>query len=140
MRRAVEVDADSDGQVPVSAQLQLAVDGNEVAPGDLAGRTGQATVRLRVRNTTAQRQTLTWQHDDQRQDRPHRRARPMLGQITTFGDGWVGVEAPSGSVATDADATTTVRWVTVLFEPFGSLSQEMAATATVAGRPAEGDR
>jgi putative membrane protein len=46
--------ADNTAELPVSLSVVYRIDGEEVAPGDLAGRDGQVEVEYTVRNLTAE--------------------------------------------------------------------------------------
>jgi putative membrane protein len=125
--------ADNTADLPIELGVTYSLDGEEIAPKDLVGKTGDLTVTFDVRNTTAQPTEI--RYFDGAQNPVNETidvAVPFVGSVSmTLPPQFVDIDAPAASVAGDGRGSTVVSWSMVLFEPIGSEDQSVSYTARV---------
>jgi putative membrane protein len=125
--------AENTADLPIEFGVTYSLDGEEIAPKDLVGKTGDLTVTFDVRNTTAQPTEV--RYFDGRQTAVNETidvAVPFVGSVSmTLPPQFVDIDAPAASVAGNGRGDTVVSWSMVLFEPVGSEEQSVSYTARV---------
>lgn len=119
--------------LPIELEVSYRLDGQEIAPRDLVGRSGELEVSFTARNTTST--PVEVEYRDGRNVRQRETidvSVPFVGSISMDLDRrFVDVSAPGASVAGNGRGDTFVSWSMVLFSPVGSEEQTVSYTATV---------
>ncbi len=119
--------------VPIAVAARYLLDGDPIAPEDLADATGEVTLRLLVRNLTSEARRIRYETPDGWRSESVDVAVPIVAQLDAgFGTGWADVSSDRGSVVATADGVRVV-WTMALFEPLGELAQELEITGRIDG-------
>jgi putative membrane protein len=125
--------ATHEGDLPIELSVAYRLDGQDIAPRDLVGRSGELEVSFTARNTTAV--PVEVEYRDGRNVRQRETidvSVPFVGSISMDLDRrFVDVSAPGASVAGNGRGDTFVSWSMVLFSPVGSEEQTVTYTAQV---------
>lgn len=112
--------------VPLGLRIRYELDGEPVSPEDLDGATGEAVVRLQLRNPTEQGRPILVDDDGDRRLETVPLALPLLAEATVeLDERWRTVDADHGRVSAGTDGGTQVRWSASLFEPLGATTAEL---------------
>lgn len=132
LRRTV-ADADP-AALPIAMTIAYELDGEEVTPSQLVGKSGFLTVTYTVTNLTAEQREVRYFDG---QGRPRTAtvevAVPMGGTFSaTLDPRFVNVEAPDATaIAGDGSGNTVVNGAFTLFEPAGTSTQSFSWSAFV---------
>ncbi len=125
--------ATHEGDLPIELSVLYRLDGQDITPRDLVGRSGELEVSFTARNTTAV--PVEVEYRDGRNVRQRETidvSVPFVGSISMDLDRrFVDVSAPGASVAGNGRGDTFVSWSMVLFSPVGSEEQTVTYTAQV---------
>jgi putative membrane protein len=123
--------ANNTADLPVSIEIQYAIDGRPVSPDRVAGHDGQVAVTYIVRNLTAVPTELTLvAGDGSTSTQTVDVSVPMVGSLSlTLPSAYRDVVAPGAVVVGDGRGGTVVNWSLLLFSPLGSETQEVTWTA-----------
>ncbi|NMR19129.1 hypothetical protein [Cellulomonas fimi] len=125
--------SDFDGDLPLRIEVTHLLDGEEVEPRDVVGRSGTLEVRYKVTNVTGRFEDVTY--DDGTGTRVTTSAEtvlPMIGQlVTTLPPTFTDVTSGEASIAGDGRGGTRMTYQMTLFPPIGSPTVEFGYTAQV---------
>lgn len=127
--------ADFTRDLPVSVKVTYTLDGKQVDPGDLAGKSGRLEVAYDIKNTTAAPTRLTYQ-DGQGKTVTETAdvVTPYIGQLQldlpdTFAN--ITTQDNRADQAGDGRGGRLLSWTMVLFEPIGQIEQKFGFSADV---------
>lgn len=125
--------ADHTADLPIELEVRYVLDGQEVTPQELVGRSGQLEVSFTARNTTMQPTEVTYVDGlGETHTETIDVAVPFVGSISMELDRrFVEIDAPLASVAGNGRGDTFVSWSLVMFEPIGAEEQTVVYTAQV---------
>lgn len=119
--------------LPLAVRARYELDGEPVSAARLTGATGQATIRLQIRNLTAAPTDVVAPIGRRVRIEERDVAVPfVVGLSAEFDDSWSQVEVSGGSVAPAGRSGTQVAWSGVLIEPLGAPTVELAITGEAA--------
>ncbi|GMA85041.1 hypothetical protein GCM10025868_02910 [Angustibacter aerolatus] len=125
--------SDFDKQLPLTVSAIYLLDGEQVLPKDVVGRTGDLEVRYTVRNVTAKPQSVAY--DDGTGKRVTKEVPvviPMVGSLTTtLPAQFTDVASPQASVAGDGRGGTSLTFTMTLFGPIGAPEASFGYTARI---------
>jgi hypothetical protein len=125
--RLEEIDED---RVPIAVRVQYELDGESVRADDLRGATGQAVVRIQLRNPTTAPRTVDLSDGERELDV----SLPMVAEgLLELDDTWRKVRVDSGRVAPAPGGGTRLRWSSALFEPVAPPTAQIEVSADVDG-------
>lgn len=116
--------------VPIVVRVQYELDGESVPARELRGATGQAVVRIQLRNPTTETREI---------EVPDGRAEldlslPMVAEgLVEFDDTWRDVRTDGGRIGPAPDGGTRLRWSAALFEPVASSTSRIEIRGEVDG-------
>jgi putative membrane protein len=122
-------------ELPVDVAITYTLDGKQVDPDDLAGRSGKLEVAYTVTNTTAEPTEITYP-DGHGKDVTESvdLVTPYVGQLALdLPDSFRNIESTDNRAdqAGDGHGGRIVTWTMVLFEPIGQVEQKFGFTADV---------
>lgn len=125
--------SDHTGDLPVTVTPTYRLDGQEIGPDDLVGRSGRLEVTFVVANQTSREQQITVTDGAGNEvTRTVRVPVPLVGSLaTTLPAGFTRVEPNGASTAGDGKGGTKLSYTMTLFPPLGSDTAELTYAATV---------
>lgn len=134
--------AENTADLPVDVQVTYSLDGAEVEPDDLVGRSGRLSVTYTVTNLTAE--PVEIRPTDARGEAVTESADiavPMVGSVAlTLPPNFTSVDARGSNVAGDGRGNTVVNASLLLFAPLGDEVQEVTINANVTDAVVPGAR
>ncbi|WP_149202318.1 hypothetical protein [Actinotalea subterranea] len=131
--RRLRTVSDFTDDLPLGVEVEYRLDGTEVTPGGVVGRSGTLEVRYTVTNLTARQDTVTY--DDGTGTQVSTTAEtvvPMIGQlVTTLPPTFTAVSSDEASMAGDGRGGTRMTFQMTLFPPIGSPTAEFGYTAQI---------
>lgn len=123
--------ADHTGGLPVDVAVRYTLDGQDVDPDELVGRSGELTVSTTVRNTSSAPTEITYTDAaGNAVSKTVDLVTPLVGQIrTTVPSSFHSVEASGAALSGDGRGGTVVSYSLVLFPPIGRAEQTVSWTA-----------
>lgn len=123
--------ADNTADLPVSVSVIYRLDGAEVSPSDLAGRTGQVEVEYTVRNLTAEpREIISFDAENNKFTETMDVAVPMVGSLSlTLPASFANIDAPGAVTVGDGRGNTVINYSLLLFAPLGAEEQTVTWSA-----------
>ena len=119
--------------LPVSARVRYELDGVHVSAAELRGASGQAAVRIQLRNATSRPTLVVVGSADNRRVETVDLALPLLAESRLqFDETWGELVTDAGRVGAEAGGAT-VSWSSALFEPFGATATELEVRGEVRG-------
>ncbi|WP_242511730.1 hypothetical protein [Pengzhenrongella frigida] len=127
--------SDFDKDLPLGVEVTYLLDGKEVAPGKVVGKSGTLEVRYTVTNLTSREQDVTYDDGTGTQvTSPAVTVIPMIGQLVTIlPPSFTAVTSGEASLAGDGHGGTRMTFQMTLFPPIGSPTAEFGYTAQVSG-------
>lgn len=125
--------ADYTRPLPVDVSVTYTLNGRDVRPRDVVGKSGTLAVTYHVRNVTAEPTEITYTDGrgvtrTKTVDLPT----PYVGQLqTTLPARFGAIDAPRADIAGDGRGANLLTWTMVLFSPIGELDQTFGWTAHV---------
>ena len=120
--------------LPLEVKVTYILDGKEVAPEDVVGKTGSLEVRYVVRNVTGQPQEITY--DDgtgQMVTSTEDVVIPMVGSLSTvLPPSFTDVASNQANMAGDGRGGTKMSFTMTLFGPIGTPEASFGYTASIA--------
>ena len=112
--------------LPLGVRVRYELDGQPVDAEELEGASGEAAIRVQLRNPTAEpRPILVGSGGDETLETVDV-ALPFLAEaVFSVDDSWRSVDADRGRVSAGIDGGSEVRWSASLFEPLGSPTAEI---------------
>jgi X-X-X-Leu-X-X-Gly heptad repeat protein len=111
-----EIDED---RIPIAVRVRYELDGEQVDARDLQGATGEAAVRIQLRNPTVEPRTVTVSNGDDEVEVDL--SLPIVADgVLTFDDSWRDLATDAGRLAPASQGATRLSWSSALFEPFAS--------------------
>jgi putative membrane protein len=133
-RKNLRTVADYTQALPVTVKATYLLDGREVEPAELAGKTGRVTVQYTVTNVTAKPTEITYKDGfgnpvTKTVDVPV----PYVGSLgLELPASASNIDAPFATVAGNGKGGTVMSWTMVLFAPLGAESQTFTWEADIA--------
>lgn len=125
--------SDYDGDLPLDVEVTYRLDGEEVEPGDVVGRSGRLEVDFEVENVTGQEQEVSI--PDGRGGTTTTTAEvpiPMVGSLTTTApEGFTNVTSEEANMAGDGRGGTKLSFTMTLFPPIGSTTATFGYAADI---------
>src|SRR5699024_8692276 len=132
-RKAFRTVSDYTGELPLKISVRYFLDGKEVKPGDVVGRSGKIRVRYTVMNVTGTSQEV--QYTDGEGDdvtETQNVVTPMVGSLTTvLPSNFADVRSEEANAAGDGKGGTKLSFTMTLFPPIGSETAEFGYEATI---------
>jgi hypothetical protein len=120
--------------VPLVVRVRYELDGAPVSAEELRGATGEAVVRVQLRNPTAEPHTVEVDADGRTLRQDVGVSLPLLTEARVeLDDSWRDVTTDHGRSGADAAGVTSVVWSSALFTPFGSDTAELEIRGRVDG-------
>ena len=122
-----EIDED---RIPIAVRIRYELDGEQVGARDLQGASGEAAIRILLRNPTAEPHTVSRPRggDEVEVDL----SLPMVADgLLELDDSWYDVRADVGRLAPARDGATELRWSSALFEPFAQSTAQIEVRGRV---------
>ncbi len=117
VRRDTVVDVDAD-DLPLLLRARYELDGEPVRARDLAGASGEATIRLLLRNLTAEGRYLVHTTADRPVVSERDVAVPLAARVVAELDGsWSAVEVDGGNVAPLGRSRSATTWSGTILQP-----------------------
>ncbi len=114
--------SDYDGKLPLDVSVAYKLDGKNVEPGDVVGRSGHLEVTYTVRNVTAKSQQVSF--DDGKGGTVTKTVQvpiPLVGSLTTTAPAsFRNVASSSANMGGDGKGGTQLSFTMTLFPPIGS--------------------
>lgn len=131
-RKDIRTVADYTGRLPVEVKVAYTLNGKDIDPDDLAGKSGEVKVSTTVRNTSSAPTEITYTDTiGNVVSKTVDLVTPLVGQIrTTVPSAFHTVKAPGGALSGDGRGGTVVSYSLVLFPPIGASEQTVSWTAT----------
>ena len=118
-----------EGRIPLAVRVRYELDGEQVDAHELQGATGEAVIRIQLRNPTTERRTVTPPNGGE--DVELDLSLPIVADgLLTFDDTWRDLATDAGRLAPASQGATRMTWSSALFEPFA----DTTATIEVRGR------
>ena len=128
-REAGELEEIDEARIPIAVRVRYELDGEQVDARDLQGATGEAAIRIQLRNPTAEARTVTRANGDE--DVELDLSLPIVADgLLTFDETWHDLATDAGRLAPASQGATRLSWSSALFEPFA----EATAHIEVRGR------
>lgn len=125
--RVEEIDEE---RVPIAVRVQYELDGEPVDAEDLRGATGEAVVRIQLRNPTTEARTIELPDGETELDL----SLPVVAEgLLELDDSWRHVRSDGGRAAPAPEGGTRLRWSAALFEPIASATSRIEVRADVDG-------
>lgn len=121
-------------ELPISIRPRYFLDGNEVTPGELAGKSGNVSIEYTVANTTRKFQDLTFTEASGHEvTRPAETYVPFVGSVEMLlpAESWKRITAEGGQVTTDERKVSHVTFTTILAPIIGSVTQRIRVDGVV---------
>ncbi len=119
--------------LPLSVAVSYQLDGKDVKPGDVVGKSGELTVRYTVKNLTGEDREITF--DDGKGGTGRKTVTtvvPMIGQlVTTLPPSFTNVRSEEAGMAGDGHGGTRMTFQMTLFPPIGTDTAEFGYTARI---------
>ncbi len=123
--------------LPVSVRVTYALNGKQVKPGDLKGKSGDLKVTYRVKNTTAAPTQISYPDGSGKTvTESIDLVTPLVGQLALdLPKGFTDVSSTGNRAdqAGDGHGGRLVSWTMVLFAPIGRVEQNFGFTARTSG-------
>jgi X-X-X-Leu-X-X-Gly heptad repeat protein len=111
-----ELEEIDEARIPIAVRVRYELDGEQVDARDLQGATGEAAVRIQLRNPTAETRTITRPNGDE--DVELELSLPIVADgLLTFDDTWRDLATDAGRLAPASQGATRLSWSSALFEP-----------------------
>ncbi len=126
--------SDFDLDLPVTVAITHTLDGEELAPADVVGKTGELEVTYRVENMTGETEEIEYTNAQGETDTVEEKVSdPMAGSLTmTLPSNYTDVKSESGAViAGDGRGGTKLSFSVTLIPPLGEPVAEVSYTAHV---------
>jgi putative membrane protein len=125
--------AEVDGDLPVRVEINYSLDGQEMAPDKIVGRSGLLEVTYTVTNLTAEEREVSYVDGmGNAQTATVPVAVPMVGSLTTTLDGrFKNVESPGAVVVGDGRGNTLISASLLMFAPLASETAQASYRAQV---------
>ena len=125
--------SDFDGTLPLSVSVTYTLDGKEISPRDVVGKSGELEVSYHVENTTGRTEQL--QVDDGRGGTVTRNVDvvvPMVGSlVTVLPSAFTDVTSQQANIAGDGRGGTKMTFLMTLVPPIGGPSTDFGYTAHI---------
>jgi putative membrane protein len=119
--------------LPLKFEATYLLDGKEIEPSDVVGRSGRLEVKYRVTNQTGREQEITYlDGKGKKQTTTETVVVPMVGSLTTtLPSTFTNVETNGSNSAGDGRGGTQLSFTMTLFPPIGDAVAEIGYTADV---------
>lgn len=125
--RVEEID---EARIPIAVRVRYELDGEQVTARELRGASGEAAVRIQLRNPTAEPRTVT-RPDSEDEDEVDLSLPMVADGLLTFDDTWHELTTDAGRLAPGAGGASRLRWSSALFEPFTGATDEVEVRGRV---------
>ncbi len=133
VRRDLVAEVDTE-DLPLLLRARYELDGRPVSAEDLAGASGEAVVRVQLRNLTAEAASLVHTVEERPIIAERDLAVPVAARLAAeLDDSWSEVEVADGSVAPQGRAGTLATWSGTLLEPLTDGEVEVEIRGVVDG-------
>jgi putative membrane protein len=136
----VRVVSDFKRQLPVTVRTTYLLDGKEVQPASLVGKSGKLEVRYHVENATGKSMDVAYKNSaGETVTEKSNVVLPLVAQLTTSIPGELtGLAAPQAQAGGDGQGNTRLLWSMVLFAPIGAEQQDVGWSAQLDGSAVPG--
>ena len=111
-----DVEEIDEARIPIAVRVRYELDGEQVDARQLQGASGEAAVRIQLRNPTAESRTITRANGDEEVEVDL--SLPMVADgLLTFDDTWHDLSTDAGGLAPASEGATRLSWSSALFEP-----------------------
>jgi X-X-X-Leu-X-X-Gly heptad repeat protein len=119
-----------EARIPIAVRVRYELDGEQVDARDLQGATGEAAVRIQLRNPTAETRTITRPNGDE--DVELDLSLPIVADgLLTFDDTWRDLTTDAGRLAPASQGATRLSWSSALFEPVADATAQIEVRGRV---------
>ena len=126
--RLEEIDEE---RIPIAVRVRYELDGESVRAEQLRGATGEAVVRIELRNPTSETRTVDLPGGGEEEVDV---TLPLVAEgLLEFDDSWREIRADVARPAPAPDGGTRLRWSSALFEPVASATSRIEIRADVEG-------
>ena len=120
-------------QLPLTVEITYALDGKQVKPGDVVGKSGILEVHYKVTNVTGKNGSVTFDDGTGSQvTKDEQVVIPMVGSLsTTLPSTFTDVQSDQANMAGDGRGGTKLSFTMTLFPPIGSDTAEFGYKARI---------
>ena len=127
-----ELEEIDEARIPIAVRVRYELDGEQVDARDLQGATGEAAIRIQLRNPTAEPRTVTGANGDDEVELDL--SLPIVADgLLSFDDTWRDLATDAGRLAPASEGATRLTWSSALFEPFASATAHIEVRGRVEG-------
>ncbi len=119
--------------LPLDVQITYTLDGRQVKPGDVVGKSGVLEVRYKISNTTGKSGSVSYDDGTGKQvTKDEQVVIPMVGSLsTTLPSSFTDVQSEQANIAGDGRGGTKLSFTMTLFPPIGSDTAEFGYKARI---------
>jgi putative membrane protein len=124
-----------DARLPITVTATYLLDGQQVQPGDVVGKSGTLQVKYHVENVTGKPTKVSYQDGHGvKVDDTLNVVTPLVGQLSTvLPQSFTQIVADRAGAAGDGHGQIKLSWSMALFEPIGQTTQDFGYTARIDG-------
>ncbi len=124
---------DYTNDLPISVKVTATLDGQEISPNDVVGKTGLLKMTYVIKNETAIPAPITWTDGTgQQQTKVVPVPMPYVGSFTTdLPDSYAQINAPGASMGGTGRNSTQLSYNLIMYKPLGDIVQTISYEARV---------